>query len=261
MKTIFSRIAATWLAALLAGGVQAQAPGASAAAAPKIALTSLVGDTMAITAYRERTGSNIRTNAVNTIKVSTPVFDVEVLKTVQESLAQALPAASVSMLRVPTPGSGGDPALLFDADGKLVKASPLVEALRQQGFTHLVAVTRHRAPNSVTAANKVIVGTGHLEGIGFYIDPFVRMESVTSTTADQGLIAPHVYVRLSLVDVAAGEVRATEFITASSLVAAYSNPTGTDPWGALTAEEKVSALQRLIRARVGPAAPLLFQTK
>ena len=259
MKTFVTRIAATLLAALVASGAQAQTP--PAAAASKIALTSLVGDSMAVTAYRERTGSNIRTNAVNTLKVPTPVFDVEVLKTVQESLAQALPAASLAMLRVPAAGSSADPALLFDAEGKLVAGSPLVESLRQQGFTHLVAVTRHRAPNGVTAASKVIVGTGHLEGIGFYIDPFVRMESVTSTTADQGLIAPHVYVRLSLVDVAAGELRATEYVTASSLVAAFRNPSGTDPWGALTAEEKVGALQRLIRARVGPAAPQLFQAK
>jgi hypothetical protein len=258
MKTILSRVAAALLATVLAGGLQAQT---TAPAGPKVALTSLVGDTMTVTVYRERTGSNIRSNAANTVKVTTPVFDVEVLKTLQESLAQALPAASVSMLRVPAAGSSGDPALLFDADGKLVPASPLVEALRQQGFTHLVAVTRHRAPNGVTLADKVIVGTGHLEGIGFYIDHSISVQNVRSADSSQGIIAPHLYVRLNLIDVAAGELRATEPIAASSLVAAYRNPAGTDPWGALTAEEKLSAVQRLIRARVGASAPLLFQTK
>ena len=258
MKTIIPRIATALLATMLAGGLQAQT---AAPAGPKIALTSLVGDTMTVTMYRERTGSNIRSNAANTVKVSTPVFDVEALKTLQESLAQALPAASISMLRVPAAGSSGDPALLFDADGKLVPASPLVEALRQQGFTHLVAVTRHRAPNGVTLADKVIIGTGHLEGIGFYIDPSINVQSVRTADSAQGIIAPYFYVRLNLVDVAAGELRATDPLTGSSLVAAYRNPTGTDAWGALTAEEKLSSLQRLIRARVGASAPLLFQTK
>jgi hypothetical protein len=251
-------IAAT-LAAVLAGAAQAQ-PAAAPAAAPKVAVTSLVGDTMSITFRRDTTATNLQKNPTSVLKVPGPAFDHAVLKAAQEALARTLPAATVTPLRVPAAGSSADPAQLV-VDGKVAPGNPLVEALRQQGYTHLLAATKLRAANGVRLAEEVKIGTGQLEGIGFYIDPNVPVQRVDRADTAEGIIAPHVYIRLSLLDLGALEVSGVQAITASTLVASSRNKEGTDPWGAMTPEEKVEALQRLIQSSVGRAVPVLFQPK
>ena len=246
-------------AMLLACAAQAQpqAP-ASPASGPKVAVTSLVGDTMYITARRDRTGTNMG-NSITPLKMPGPLLDVMVLKAAQESLEKVLPGALIAALKVPAAGSAADPAQMV-ADGKAVAGNAVVDALRQQGFTHLVTATKYRALNSVRLSDGLI-GTGQLEGLGFYIDPTIGVQRHGTVERAEGIIAPHLYVELRLVDLASLEVRSTRPITASSTVSAANNPTGTDAWGALTAEEKMNALQRLIRRHVGESAPALFQSK
>ena len=257
--SMYARLLPLLLSFAMAGAALGQT---APAAAPKIAVTSLVGDAMNITHRRDSTGTNIRSNPVDVVKIPNPVFDHAVLKAIQEALARAVPGAAVALLRVPAAGSSGDPALLF-VDGKVAAAHPLVEGLRQQGFTHLVAATKLRATNVVKLADDMKIGTGQLEGLGFYIDLTMNVERVntTSTNTAQGIIAPHLYMQLSLIDLGKLEAVRTQSITDNSVVASSSNPSGTDPWGALTGEQKVNALQRLIQFSVSRATPLLFQSQ
>jgi hypothetical protein len=260
--SMYARLLALSLSVVVAGSAFAQAaaptPAAAAASAPKIALTSLVGDSMSITHRRDSTGTNIRANPVDVVKIPNPVFDHAVLKALQESLARAVPAATVALLRVPAAGSSGDPNQLV-VDGNVAATHPLVDGLRQQGFTHLVTATKLRATNVVKLVDDVKIGTGQLEGLGFYIDLTMNVERVTTTSTAQGLIAPHLYMQLSLIDLGTLAVVRTQTITDNAIVASSSNPSGTDPWGAMTGEQKVNALQRLIQVSVSRATPLLFQ--
>lgn len=245
------------LSALLACAAQAQTP---QPAGPKVAVTSLVGDAINITSRRERAGTNIGSNTTTPIKMPGPLLDLTLLKAAQEALEKTLPAASIAALKVPEAGSSTDPAQVY-ADGKVVAGNVLVDALRQQGFTHLLTVTRHRSANGVRTADGILFGQGLLEGLGFYIDPTISVQRVGTTERVEGVIAPYFYAELRLVDLNALDVRAVQTIAASSTVGAARNPSGTDAWGALTAEEKMTALQRLIRRHVGEAVPLLFQGK
>jgi len=252
----------TLLPFVLAAAAHGQAPQAAAPAppaAPKVAVTSLVGDAINITYRRERVGTNMG-NTSTPVKMPGPLLDLAVLKSVQEALEKSLPGASIAALKVPQPGSSTDPALVY-ADGKVVADNILVDALRKQGFTHLLTVTRYRAINGVRDSNGVLLGTGQLEGMGFYIDPSVAMQRAGTSESVPGIIAPYLYVELRLVDLNTVEVRGAKPITATSTVAAAHNPAGTDAWGALTAEEKMTALQRLIRANVTEAAQQLFQSR
>jgi hypothetical protein len=241
-----------WLA--FACGAHAQQPAASPQ--PKIAISSLVGDTMNVTVYRQRSSSRLN-NEVDVLKMPGPMFDLAVLKTTQEALGKVLPGADVAALRVPAAGSSADPALVYE-DGKLVATNGLVTALKQQGFTHLITATRLRSINAVRLGETDVIGTGFLEGLGFYIDPNITTQRASTYDVANGIIAPHVYIELRLVDLNAMEIRAAQKITASSLVSAARNPAGTDAWGALTAAEKVEALDLLLRRNVGRAVPLLF---
>jgi hypothetical protein len=250
------------LSMTLACAAHSQSPQAAAptpAAGTKVAMTSLIGDALNITSRRERTGTNMG-NTTTAMKMPGPLLDLAVLKAAQEALEKALPSATIAALKVPAAGSSTDPAQVY-ADGKVVAGNVLVDALRQQGFTHLLTVTKQRSTNNVRTSDGVLFGSGLLEGIGFYIDPTATVQRHGTSEIVQGIIAPYLYVEMRLVDLSALEVRAVQTIAASSTIAAANNPSGTDAWGALTAEEKMTALQRLIRRNVSEAAPLLFQSK
>lgn len=256
------RFLALLLSTVLACAAHAQSPQAAAsapAAGPKVAMTSLVGDAINVTFRRERAGTNMG-NTSTPMKMPGPLLDLTVLKAAQEALEKSLPGASIAALKVPQAGSSTDPAQVY-TEGKVVAGNVLVEALRQQGFTHLLTVTKHKAMNNARLRDGELFGAGQLEGLGFYIDPTIEVQRIGTPERALGIIAPYLYIELRLVDLGALEVRAVQAITASTTVAASNNPEGTDAWGALTAEEKMTALQRLIRRHVAEAAPLLFQSR
>jgi hypothetical protein len=247
--------AVLWLA--FACGAQAQQPAASPQ--PKIAISSLVGDTMNVTVYRQRSGSRLN-NEVDVLKMPGPMFDLAVLKTTQDALSKVLPGANVAALRVPAAGSSADPALVYD-EGKLVATNGLVVALKQQGYTHLITATKLRSNNLVRLADRDVIGTGFLEGLGFYVDPSISVGLRGSTEQGDGIIAPHVYIELRLVDLEAMAISADQKITVNSIAGAMQNQNGSDAWGAMTAAEKIDAVDRLLRRNVAKAVPLLFPAK
>jgi len=230
---------------------------AAASASGKLAIVSLVGDALRVTVYRERAGSNLPSHVVDTLKMPGPALDHAVMRTVLAAAEKARPGLQTAMLRVPAAGSAGDPNSLLE-DDKVVAGHALLQGLRQQGFTHLLAVTRLRTRNVVRLAETENIGTGMLEGMGFYIDNTIQVQRVANGERAQGVMAPHLYVQLSLIDVGTGELAGTRRVTASSIVSAADNPKGLDPWGALTPEQKMRTLDRLIEANLGqPAAELM----
>lgn len=264
------------LVTLTAGALAAQAQ-----AATKVAVTSLVGDTLTVSTRRDATGTHLNRHLTTVVAMPGPALDLAVLTTVQEALRRAAPTAETALLRVPAAGTPQDPAQLL-AGAQAAPGNALIEGLRQAGYTHLVTVTRLKASNRVSVEGGEIVGRGHLEGLGFYADPTVAVQrrsaaagaqaapgrggtsqlnladlgSLDARSGDEGLLAPHVYVRLSLVDLASGQVRAVQDVTASSVA-----PAGPDLWQALTAQQKLDALQGLIRTHVAEAAARLVSSK
>ncbi len=253
MKRLF--VALLILAGALAGGAQAQAP---APVAAKIAISSLVGDILTVSIYRG-TGTNL-SNAANVLKMPGPLLDIEVLKAAQEAVGKVAPDATVLLLKVAVAGSDMDPAAVV-ADDKVVAGNALIDALRQQGFTHLVTATKYRHNNVIRLAYSTpTTGRGQLEGMGFYVDPSLRVQNTRTGEHSEGIIAPYLYIQLRLVDLATMEVR-TQSITANSVAAAAQNKTGMDAWGALTPQEKLREAESLIKANVANAVPALFQPK
>jgi hypothetical protein len=231
---------------------------AFAQAAPKVAVTSLVADQFTVTLYRDSTGTNL-SNRASTVKMPGPMLDIALLKAAQDAIAKAAPGAAVFPLKVPAAGSNVDPALVYQ-DGKPDPQNVLVEALRKQGFTHLLTATKLRNSNIIALASGTIgTNKGALEGIGFYVDPTLGVEN-GAMGRSEGIIAPYVYIELRLVDLATLETR-SQRITDNSVAASAQNKAGADAWGALTAEEKIDHLQRLIQRGVAREVPALFQAK
>lgn len=242
---------------LLAGflnAAQAQAP-----AGRKIAISSLVGDALTISVYRGSTGTNLGGGTPTVLKMPGPLLDIALLTAAQEAVGKAAPQAEVIPLKVPVAGSTMDPALVV-VDGKLVAGNTLVEALRQQGVTHLLTATKYRYLNVVRLGDGSINARGQLEGMGFYVDPSIKVQDGAKGTISDGIVAPYLYIQLRLVDLATSEVQ-TQSITANSVAGAAQNKAGADAWGALTAEEKLNAVQELIKTHVAQSVPALFSAR
>ena len=246
---------AAFLSLLLVGSVQAQSTDAPY---KKVAVTSLIGDVITVDIYRKRVGTMIDSNLQEKLPVPTAVLDELALKTASDAVTKALPSASTATLSVAAPGSDLDPAQ-FLVDGRIAASHRLAVALRDAGFTHLLVITKQRAQARLKFASSS-VGSGYLEGIGFYIDNSLNTIRVDTQEKSRGMIAPYVYIKLALVDLASLQQIREQVINDSTTRSAAGHAEALDAWGAVTPEEKVSLLQELIRENVSAAIPLLFKS-
>jgi hypothetical protein len=244
------------LAALLGLFFLFLAAPAEAAEAPirKIAVTSLIGDSLTVDTYRRRTSSHIESNMQNIVPSGTTAFDLAALAAARSALSDAVPSAEIALLAVPAADSDLDPARAL-VDGKtVVPTGALVAALRREAFTHVLLIVKHRALAHLQL-DGLTVGNGQLRGLGFYIDNDLPTYLATTRETARGFIAPYVYVRLWLVDVASLQVVGEKEVTASTTRANFS---GLSPWDAMTSEAKIALLTDMVRESVGAAAtPLL----
>ena len=222
----------------------------------KVAITSLIGDTITVDVYRKRVGTMIDVNDQEVLPNKDTVFDEAAMKVAAAALGKALPATSLATLAVPEPGSDLDPAQ-FLVDGRISPSHRMVSALRDAGFTHLLVISKHRGPARLRLAEGTI-GSGYLRGLGFYVDSTFKTKRLDTLETGTGFIAPYVYIRLALVDLATLQQVRERTITEGFVRSAARNEEGFDAWGAMKAEEKVSALQRLIRSNIEEAVPLLL---
>ncbi len=249
-STLRARLVCCLLAWLACFGVQAQP-------ISRIAVLSLVADSMTVVAYRPSTGSSTDTNLRRKIPISTPVLEQAVLAAVHDSARKTLSSAGVLMLAVPRAGAANDPNMLL-ADLSSEGSAAFLAALREQSVSHLVLVTPYRAPARMQFAEGK-VGSGYVSGLGFYVDHSLPTIGSDANRAGEGFIAPYAYVQLTLVDVATATMRRKELVTASHAVAAERNRTGTDPWNALSTEEKFRLLTDLLVEGVSGATEALLK--
>ena len=140
-----------------------------------------------------------------------------------------------------------------DERGAEVVYQAVRPVLEGTGATHLVLVTKHRG-RALLRLRDGHVGSGFLEGVGFYIDHGSYARSVDPNEAESGFIAPFTYVKLSVIDVATGRIVAEERIIGSSAATSGGRNVG-NVWNALTDREKVERLTEVIREETARVVP------
>jgi hypothetical protein len=130
--------------------------------------------------------------------------------------------------------------------------------MRGSGATHLILVTKLKHEARVQQLKDTFIGSGTLEGLGFYVDS----GRATPPTADgkPGLAAtpvlgPFAYYKLELIDLARGEIVKTEEVVASKV---FTNPGSSNAWSTLTNPEKIQALEEILRRETARAVPVLL---
>jgi hypothetical protein len=241
--------AAALCAALLALSAGAQQP-------RKFAVLSIVGDRMTVVSHVTETGTRVDRDRRDSIQMPPRALDNAMLGAMQAAIKRGAPDSEVIML-------GATPQL-FAAQGEAIEdpdVKPVVDLVKpvieKAGVTHLVLVTKLRHDAMLRLADSY-VGSGKLDGLGFYLDHQLLTEERGEGNPGRGFIAPFAYFRVSLVDVASGQVSGRRDVLGSTAVGAGRSPSLL-VWEALGAEEKVRLLMGLARKEAAEAAAALVR--
>ncbi len=130
----------------------------------------------------------------------------------------------------------------------------LKEALKSKpAATHLILITKHRGEARLKLSEDTI-GHGKLEGIGFYVDSRTWVQREDTSEIGRGLIAPYAFVTVRLIDTATWKVISEKTLDNSSSYANVGDESQSlNAWGALTPEQKTSALKQIIQTTVWQA--------
>lgn len=229
---------------------------AQAAEARKYAVISLIGDKLMLVTRDIATGSRIDQNRRQYVDVSTPALDNTALLAVEEALKTADPQAEVVLLATRDPAVFAAQARMLEKGGReegLLGQIAKVAEGAQASHLVLVAKLRHEAMLRVRDGS---VGSGWLEGLGFYVDRSMPMVNTDSGESYTGFLAPFAYFRLVLVDLSSDKVLGEESVVASTT---HGRQDSFHPWDTMTAEQKVSVLQGLIRQETRRIVPRLLE--
>jgi len=225
------------------------------------AILSLVGDEMMIVQREMATGSNIDTNNRWSVQMPDSSIDRTMAFAVEDAVKRSEPGAKTTLLvsrrqavydSVARELKHGDTSKAFEA------VRPLIASAK--GATHLILVTKYRR-NAMLRIDNGYVGSGNLEGVGFYMDYGIQRGPVANLNeVESGMISPYAYFRVSLIDLASGKVISEDTAVGSK---PKWNKVGTigHAWAALTPQEKDQRLNDVIREETARVVPTVIAAR
>ena len=230
---------------------------AAAAADRHYAVLSLIGDKLLVVQYYQNEGFR----SDSSLQASLSLDDNSLDKT-------ALAAASATLEKI-EPGT--KPVLLvakdtalYEAQAELTRtgkgAKELLPALgpmlRGSGATHLILLTKLKHEARVQQVKDTLLGSGMLEGLGFYVDTGRTLPNAPQGAVAPGVLGPFAYFKLELLDLGRGEVVRSEQVVASRT---FTNPESGNAWTALSNHDKIAVLQDMIRRETARVVPGLVR--
>ena len=102
------------------------------------------------------------------------------------------------------------------------------------------------------------LGTGTVEGVGFYVDPFTEVILRDKQQNATGFVAAFAYFDVALVDLAQGTIVGEKRVAGSRTMAAP-NSVATEVWSGISGAEKMRMLQGIIQQEVARNVPALIK--
>ena len=217
---------------------------AASAAAPgrRYVVMSLVSDKLS---FVEKVGSTSdpTQNRPKTAEVALPgsPYETAALRAIAGAMADADPGAGLSFLAASAPEFYADQDDWFDGD--VVKLpETLRKAVTGEQAGLLLLLTKWRGEAAISDG-KTTIGSGKIAGLGFY--RYARREGQSSNDTEvHNYIAPFVYTRLSLIDLATFRLVRSQVVQAAK------------PYpGTLTPEMQISTLVDMLAASTKDAVP------
>lgn len=238
-----------WIAALAfafgATAALAQAPAAAPKGTPKVAVLSLIGDRLLVVGGQMQTGSRLDKNKKDIIPLQTDDLDTATVIAFDKQAQALRPQLEIVLLRAKDASIHQlqDDVIAGKRDARelLVAVAPLA---RRAGATHLVLFTKSRGEAKVRVDDGSI-GSGFVDGLGFYVDRWVRTQKTAEGYAEVGILAPFAYFKAVVVDLDGLKVVGEETSHQARALFAKNINEARDPWDYLSAGEKVDALKAL----------------
>ena len=218
---------------------------------PSFALLSLVGDEFTVVTRGEESASRLDKNLRRSYAIDVAALDDAALDAAEGVLKRLRPVSPVVRFSI------RDPRLFALQDQVLSDAGGLREALaellREQQATRLVLVTKRRDDAKFRIVTGTI-GSGKISGLGFYIDPFTRMEQTSTGESTFGFLGPYAYIDVTIVDVETMKPLRSVPARESEMSLPLHSQRAVGAWDALTPAAKVEALVRVVRHAVETAS-------
>ena len=225
--------------------------------ARQFAVLSLIGDRLLVVQYYPNEGFRNDNNLSASVHLDDNSLDKTALLAADATLQKIEPGVKPVLL------VAKDTAL-YETQAELARtgkgAKELMPALgpmlRGSGATHLVLITKLKHEARVQQIKDTVLGSGMLEGLGFYVDTGRTMPNAPQGQLAPGVLGPFAYFRLELIDIASGQVLREEKVVASRT---FTNPESGNAWSALSNKDKILALQDIIRRETTNALPNLIR--
>ena len=246
-----------WIVALLVSLCLPPLACAQASAeAPKFGVLSLISDAYSVVNYERSVGRLSDANLKEAIALSERVFDDVALMAANEVLQGLARPKEIAFLSAGAATAYPEASRLFDGP-RFLPPEWLAQALAQQKVPRLILVTKHKADTKIGLRDEAI-GSGKLEGLGFYVDRTKSLRHAESGDMVEGYLAPFAYLRVSLIDVPTMTVVVQQPVIASTIVAPRGTRAGADPWDAVTPIQKLQSLEQLVKEAMGATLPQLL---
>lgn len=216
---------------------------------PKLlAALSLLGDSVQLISLSPARGDTVQSGEWT----ATPTggLDNAVLQALDGAVKQSGPGRDIKLYTSTTRSLFGDPANLF-VNGRLSLPGKLGEAVRQSGAGHLLLVTRSRQEPALAAALPARI-LASLEGPGFVLDQRPSAQIGFDGQGGLPVFAPFVSIRVALIDLQDLKLKREQSLAVATRLPVAA-AAAANPWAATTPEQRVQALEALIKAELPKA--------
>lgn len=254
MTTHFMRrlvVAATLLAGMAA----------HAQTAPSYAIMSMIGDKMTLVIHQIGTGSNLDTNRRVDMPMPDDTLDGIAAFAADDAIKRLQPGAKTSLFVTRDPKLLALQDKLADSTGNLESlAQQLRELVASANATHLLLISKYRADAKLRVVGGTI-GGGRLTGLGFYLDQDTRMVDRDTGRHGTGFVAPYAYLSVTLFDMTQMRLLRREAATESDTVSTGDSANAVVPWDALSSQQKVDAIKRVIQRAIDATVPRVLEAR
>jgi hypothetical protein len=224
------------------------------ASAQRYAVISLIGDRMQIAYAKGVEGQPVDRIERRWVLLEDSTIDRAALLAVNDKLRELVPGSDPVLLQAfersyfdVNAGTAG----IIDWIRQLVKDKPGPRVTRAV----IVSKTQY---DGIPALQKPFIGSGSLEGVGFFVGRTPPPAGLDPNSAGPGFLSPFAYFEVTTVDLVSGRVLNRERGTASNAISAQGTDTG-NPWDTLTGHQKVQALVNLVQHELASVLPKLLK--
>jgi hypothetical protein len=216
----------------------------------KYAVLSLIGDQMLVVQYVPMIGSRIDKNTRDYLELTDPVVDKAALLAASNAIKKVDPDAKPVLLLGTDRRIYSTQARLLDSGRRTDALIDLVRPLvKGANATHLILVSKDRGEARMQLYDAT-VGSGMIEGVGFYVDPVTSTKLEETGQSATGFVGAYAYFWVSLIDLATEKIVAEEKVNASR-PQVVPNTRALDVWTGTTGADKMRTLRDVVVEEVG----------